>query len=115
MAGSTHHDDSTKPKGEDLRSSPRHEFPYVQKIAPMAGGKVPSADKFFPVRCKDLSCGGIAMLLDRPPDFELFMIVLGSPPTPRLLTARVVHCEPFEEDGWTRYRVGCRFISRVQR
>jgi len=113
MAGSKHQGNSDTPKGRDLRSSPRHEFPYVQKIAPMVGGKAPSADKFFPVCCKDLSRGGVAMLLDRPPDFELFIIALGSPPTPSLVTARVVHCEPFEDNGRTRYQVGCRFVSRV--
>ena len=100
---------------QELRSGPRHEFPYVQKVAPMVGGKLPSAEKFFPVRCRNVSGGGIAVVLDSPPDFDQLVIALGVSPSVRHVTARVVRTERFEENGWTRYLVGCQFIGRVRR
>jgi hypothetical protein len=98
----------------DLRSSLRRDFPYVQQAAPMVGGQMPSADKFKPIRCQDLSVGGIAVVMDAPPDFEHLVFALGVPPAVNHVTARVVRTERIERKGRTRYVVGCKFLRRVQ-
>lgn len=79
----------------------------------MTGGQMPSADKFRPIRCKDISAGGIAVILDNPPDFEHLVFALGLPPAVKHLTARVVRTQTIERNGRTRYIVGCQFVHRV--
>lgn len=104
---------SAEVKG-DLRTSPRRRFPYMQKAAPMVGDKMPSPDQFTAIRCKDLSGGGIAVVLDKPPDFEHLVFALGIPPAVNHVTARVVRTQRVKRNGRTRYVVGCQFVGRLQ-
>lgn len=101
------------PSGFDNRTSPRREYPYRQQIAPMHSGLIPSPDKFFTVRCKDLSSGGVAIYLQQPPDFQNLVVSLGMPPSVRHFTAEVMHVAEVAEAGATLYRLGCRFTGRV--
>lgn len=114
MSGLTEEADSAVLDATEQRSSKRHEFPYMQKVAPLVGGKVPPPEKFFSVRCKDLSGGGVSLLLNRRPDFDLLVISLGAAPTASHVTARVVRVEERKRNGRTQYLVGCQFIGRAQ-
>lgn len=114
MTDPTEKAESAVSDAAEHRSSQRHEFPYVQRVAPLIGGKVPPAEQFFPVRCKDLSGGGMAILLNGPPDFESLVISLGVAPALSHVTARVVRVEQRKENGRTQYLVGCQFIGRAQ-
>ncbi|HIQ22334.1 MAG TPA: GAF domain-containing protein [Planctomycetes bacterium] len=98
---------------EEQRSSPRLNYPYVQRIAPMHGSLIPSRDKFFKVQFRDLSAGGFSFYLPRPPDFESLVVSLGAPPTVNHYSARVVRVELIEEKDQNLYLVGCRFTGRV--
>ena len=98
-------------KGEELRHSTRYEFPYVQRIAPIIDGRKPTAGEFVRVRCKDISCGGIALVMDAPPESDRFVVVLGSPPASRQVVAQVAYSKKIQVDGWNRYLVGCRFVG----
>ena len=105
---------SATAEAKEHRSSPRHRFPYVQAVGPMIDGKVPPKDNFFSVRCKDLSGGGISIVLDNKPKFDHLVVALGVAPNLSHVTAKVVRVELFDDGGCTRYLVGCRFIGRVQ-
>ncbi len=101
---------ATKP---DARSSPRRDYPYRQKIAPVFNGVTPSPRRFREVQFRDLSTGGVSLYLDKAPTFDELVVSLGIPPDVSHVRARVVHVRPVEVDGETKYLVGCRFIGRV--
>jgi GAF domain-containing protein len=98
---------------KDLRRSPRRTFRYHQRIAPIFGGQLPGEDDFFEVECEDISAGGIAFHLSRPPDFETLVIALGKPPRQSYVSAQVVRCVTTERDGVPGYLVGCSFTGKV--
>lgn len=99
--------------GAERRTSPRISFPYTQRIAPMAGGAIPKKSQFFEVRCRDISAGGIAFVMDDRPDFQSLVVALGQPPGESFFTARVVRVTEIREDDRDWVLVGCRFTGRV--
>jgi PAS domain S-box-containing protein len=98
---------------KDLRSSPRRAFRCSQRIAPILGGQLPGPGDFFEVECEDISAGGIAFHLNRPPDFETLVIALGKPPQQSHVSARVVRCTKDKREGAGGYLVGCSFTGKV--
>jgi len=96
----------------ESRSSTRHEFPYVQKIAPLVDDLRPAWEDFVAVRCGDVSAGGVSLLMDDPPGFEEFVIALGRPPSLTHFRARVVYVKRSPNRRGPRYHVGCRFLGR---
>jgi len=95
------------------RTAPRHDYRYVQAVAPLRNGTMPTAEDFFNVDCCDLSRGGVAFYLDTPPDFDELVVVLGRGPLVKRCRAKVVHVGQLSVDGGARYRVGCRFTERL--
>ena len=100
-------------EADEHRTSPRHSFPYVQKIAPTVDGTMPATSDFFEVRCQDLSCRGIAIVLDKPPEFDHLVVALGREPNLSHVTAQVIRVEPFDQGGTRRYVAGCQFTGRA--
>ncbi len=101
--------------GAELRSSPRKQYQYSQRIAPMHGGLLPAKDEYFNVECNDISQGGISFYLRRPPGCEYFAIVLGQKPMVTVLVAKVVYSKAVEHNGTRMILVGCKFIDRLQK
>lgn len=99
--------------GMDLRSSPRRNFQYRQKVAPVRGKELPTRKDFFEVECHDISAGGISFFLSEQPDFSNLIVALGVPPFESFFAARVVRVVVSDRDGSIRYLVGCRFTGRV--
>jgi len=97
----------------DNRGSSRHDYRFVQKIAPLRNGTMPTAGDFFDVVCCDLARGGVSFFLATPPDFDEVVVALGRAPKINRLLAKVVHIEQLSIDGGVRYRVGCRFTERL--
>ena len=104
--------DASQPLPHEGRTSPRRDFPYRQKIAPLNGGQRPTWDDFFEVRCSDLSAGGISILCEEPPRFNELVVALGRPPSLMHLAAKVVYVREAVRDAQVMYQVGCRFIGR---
>ena len=104
---------ASKPSGAEKRSSPRREFRYLQRIAPIVDGHVPEDDEFIKVVCCDISAGGFSFLTSKPPEYEELVISLGSPPNDRKVIAKVVRIVKTEENGQLMRQVGCQFIGRV--
>lgn len=99
---------------QEQRSSPRKAFHYLQPIAPIYHGRLPSHEDFFDAVCENISGGGIAFYLNRAPDFQDLVVALGQPPNLTHFSARVVRVAETLYDGKQAYLVGCRFTGRVQ-
>ena len=98
---------------EEKRSSPRRAFRNSQRIAPVYGGRLPSQSKLFEVECEDISTGGIAFYMNRPPDFDTLVVALGRAPDESYLLAEVARVARIEREEGRRYLVGCRFTDKV--
>jgi hypothetical protein len=105
--------DMMKTSNEERRGRDRKNFPTVQMIAPYANGQLPTRDQFRPVRCQDLSTGGMAFFFEKVPDFEHLVVALSSNSQVIHLTAVVAHCKSVEVADETLVLVGCRFLGRV--
>lgn len=101
------------PQGEELRSSPRVPYQYLQWIAPSYNGKRPRKNELFQVPCRDISAGGISFYIPQPPDFEVLVVGLGQMPSLTLFGARVVRVVPEDGPDGPRYLVGCAFTGRT--
>ncbi len=99
--------------GEELRSSPRLGYSFRQQIAPIYGGALPQKKDLRYVQCKDISRSGFPFYFKQPPDYEDLVIVLGSSPQLRYLTARVIRVAEEPRESGTVSVVGCRFTGRL--
>jgi hypothetical protein len=97
----------------EFRASPRRGYSYPQRVAPLFGSQMPSPERFFEVRCGDISGSGLSFFLDSQPEFDNVVIALGRPPEVIHVAARVVHVEPVLQSGARAFRVGCCFSHRV--
>ena len=98
----------------EMRSSPRKDFPCTQRIAPLHGKGLPLPDEYINVDCKDISCGGVAFYLKRPPGGKYFAIELGPRPMNTLMLAQVIYVRAVEHNDQRMYLVGCKFIKRIE-
>ncbi len=114
----------------ERRSSPRFAFSVVQRIAPCID-KLPLSElPFFPVWCRDVSRGGVSLLLPDRIDFSTLIVELGTPPEVKWVEAEVVNGRevwysptsgmefaddetPPPADGIPMRLVSCRFTERV--
>lgn len=94
----------------ERRRSPRQQFPVMQLMAPFHR-KMPRADQFTPVSCRDLSSSGLAFYLPRRADFTKVIIGLGKAPQLTYVAARVVRQVACTGGGGVL--VGCEFVDRV--
>lgn len=94
----------------ERRRSPRQQFPVMQLMAPFYR-KMPRADQFTPVSCRDLSNSGIAFYMPQRADFTKVVVGLGKPPQLTYVAARVVRQAACTSGGGVV--VGCEFVDRV--
>lgn len=102
-----------KGTGPECRVSPRRDYPYRQKIAPLHGDRMPGLEEFVEVDCGDLSGGGISLWLPSQPRFRDLIVALGRPPLVAHFTARIVYVRQVSRGGRPMYQVGCQFLHRV--
>ena len=95
--------------GIERRQHLRRPYPFMQMVAPLFNGKMPGKDDFRPVRCHEISRGGISFLSPTPPPTDTYVIELGSPPRLSYLVAMVVHATRLPGG----YLVGCQFVGRA--
>jgi diguanylate cyclase (GGDEF)-like protein len=92
----------------------RQPFDEKQYIAPYRGeGPTPPAEQFRAVQCYDLSARGLSFLCDDAPDFEKFVVRLGTGSEECFVVARVVNIADVGSKDRPKYRVGCSFLCRV--
>lgn len=101
--------------GREKRVFQRKAFGWTQMIAMRSGNSMPDRDVFFPVRCKDISAGGLSFFLDEEPTFRDIVVELGVPPQQKYMLAEIVRIEQTSENGKTCYVAGCSFRGHVSR
>ena len=106
--------ESNQTKLAELRRSTRKKFTCIQLIAPYEGRRMPSQAEFQPQLCYDLSPTGFSFWQQKPIAPSHLIVALGEVPF-LFFVAEIVHqaYEPLGEPGG--WRIGCRFIRRVER
>jgi hypothetical protein len=98
----------------ELRRSKRKKFTCIQLIAPYDGRRMPSQAEFQPQLCHDLSPTGFSFWQQKAVALTHLIVALGEAPF-LFFVAEIVH-QAYERlgepGGW---RIGCRFIRRVER
>jgi hypothetical protein len=96
----------------ERRSDPRWPYAVTQLVAFHEEGQSPTKGMFRPVRCQDISLGGISFYLPNPPPLRYCTVILGRPPGLIFVRARVAH---FEATGASlrEWKIGCQFIEKV--
>jgi hypothetical protein len=98
---------------ENRRGNVRHPFDCVQLLAPYDGEHLPDLDELRPVLCHDLSRCGFSYLASEKPVTHHVVAALGSIP-PKFFIAEILHVHPtMTVDGY-EYKVGCRFLRRLE-
>lgn len=111
----------------------RHETDnLVIKIAQIREpGEVPFLVSFFPVRCRDISCGGVSFFLPAKPSFDRIVVQVGDRHNGYYMESEVKHvsrarelpevkeakdCDGMLHDlelGASPYQIGCQFTKRI--
>lgn len=103
-----------RPAADERRASPRHSYPFLQKLAPVEADEEPLLESFSETRCLDISGGGVSFQLDARPEFEKCVVGLGNPPALVYYHARVVRVRKVDRKNGATYEVGCEFVGRYE-
>ena len=100
------------PRQSERRREPRYPYRVTQLAAFHEASQKATKEMFQPVRCHDISLGGISFFLAGPPKTEHCTLVLGRPPALIYVRAQILHSEPTEDspDTWI---IGCQFVERL--
>ena len=98
----------------ERRRKPRRSYPYVQMVAPVYDGKLPTPGMFEAKRCKDIAAGGFSFYSKEEPDFSSCVVAFGVSPSLTYLMARIVHSRKVEVEGEQHHVVGCQYTGRVE-
>ena len=109
--------DALETQNLERRSSERHPYPARQMVAPCSPSsspalRGPAEPMFQEVRCRDISCGGMAFYWPTTADFTEVVVRLSSGPSALCLKARVVQCAP-AADPQDGYAISCQFVARL--
>ncbi len=98
----------------ELRRNQRKKYTCIQLVAPYEGRRMPAQADFQPQLCHDLSPTGFSFWQEKPLAVSHLIVALGEVPF-LFFVAEIVHqdYEPHGEPGG--WRIGCRFIRRVER
>ena len=99
----------------EKRREKRYTFPRKQHIAFCDDGRVPAADEFETVDCRDLSAIGLSFYTPGLPLNHANHVVcaLGNPADATYMRARIVHITRTDYKNKAGYLVGCEFTGRV--
>jgi hypothetical protein len=104
---------ASQPKSE-LTTTERYQFNCSQRAAPWVPGEpLPIAADFQPVKCRDVSAGGISFFWPDKPDFDHVVIAIGTAETPIYMAAQIVHSKAVFMFGEVGYLIGCKFTKRI--
>jgi PAS domain S-box-containing protein len=95
------------------REFPRKPYPYIQRIAPWSGGRLPPQRTFVEVLCRDISSTGVSFFFPRRPNFDRLVVSLGPTDKKVYVIAEVRHVANINVDGRPAFAVGCQFLARV--
>lgn len=98
---------------DERRVAERRVFECVQLLAPFDGDQMPSQEDFRQVLCRDLSATGFSFVTYRQPPTDFVIIALGAVPF-KFFVAEIAHTSRAETANTTNFRVGCRFVRRLE-
>ena len=101
-------------ESRERRDRERFPFRCVQLVAPLLGTELPSQDCFHQVLCHDLSPNGFSFLANKKPECSRLVVALGRIPSIKFFVAEIVRVMLTETPQGQRYRVGCRFLRRLE-
>jgi PAS domain S-box-containing protein len=101
------------PVPKNRRRTHRKDFPYFQLIGPIHNKRLPRADEYLEVRCRDISPTGFSFITQTPPDYQELVVALGAYPSQLYLTAEIIHVNRHREYGHDLVLVGCQYTSRI--
>jgi hypothetical protein len=96
-------------RGKERRQARRHRYEGMVSVGPYIGGKA-ATESLLPVRCKDVSGGGISFLFPRLDSKRLILVRLNAE-EPISLVARVVRQVPVDAEGFACL-ISCQFVAR---
>jgi hypothetical protein len=96
----------------ERRGAERLEYPVIQVAAPCFPRQPACRWRFSPIRCRNISRGGISFYWPRTPDFEDVLVVLGPRAEAIFVTARVAWFKRVEGSD-TMFLVGCQFLQKL--
>jgi PAS domain S-box-containing protein len=106
-------DDSTSvAKKSDRRIRQRRAYPYMQRMAAIANGRMPGLNEFREVECNDIGAGGFSYFTSTRPVETDIVVAFGSGAAQTYLTARLVHVTAKINRGDRVFLVGCRYTGR---
>jgi hypothetical protein len=97
----------------EARASDRRAYTAIQQVAFHEESQNPAASMFTPVRCRDISTRGIALLVPMLPISQFCTVALTQRERTIYILCRVVHtCPPDNLNG--EWLVGCQFLNRSE-
>jgi hypothetical protein len=105
--------ENAQAQGIERRRQQRRAYPFTQMMAPIVAGNLPTEKDFRPVKCRNISTGGLAFLSPSLPAADSYVVALGSAPRVRYLICQVVHVLRLPQSGEGPYAVGCVFVGRT--
>jgi PAS domain S-box-containing protein len=101
------------PINRERRQRQRLAYPYRQRIARIIDRRLPAKGEFAEIKCNDIAPGGFSFMSRKPPESEMLVVALGTPPNLTYLTAQVAHVTRTERGGEHVYLVGCSYVGRI--
>jgi len=103
---------SSEEREPERRQFQRWLYPVTQLVAFHREHERPTKDLLQPVRCYDISLGGMSFFLPQPTKHTHCTLVLGRQPGLIFIKARVIHCDPVEpfKQEW---KIGCEFLTKL--
>ncbi len=100
------------PRNVERRTSERYAYAAIQMVAPCGIAGALGENIFRPVRCHDISRGGVSFIWPTQPDFTEIVVRLSDGPGAVCLKARVLRCIPVA-DPHGGFLVCCHFLERL--
>jgi len=98
----------------DRRSSERHSYPIQQVIAVVLDDRGrPLPQSCLPVKCRDISRGGVSFYWPEPPNFSEIAFYLIRENECSLIATELRHCRPAMLDDRPVFLVGCKFKNKL--
>ena len=95
----------------DVRAGSRSAYSAIQRVVFHEESQSPAASMFQPVRCRDISTGGIALFVSAPPRARFCTVALAQGEKVIYVRCRVVRTCP-ADDSSGAWLVGCEFLDR---
>jgi hypothetical protein len=94
--------------------SQRYQFMGILQAAPWSLDEhFPASLAFQRVKCRDLSAEGISFLWPDRPDFERFVVAIGTADAPIYMAVEIVHSKAVFMFGEVGFLIGGKFIKRI--